>query len=158
MSNAVSTEEKLIIFELKGKEYAISVHQVMSIEKNMHITRIPNIAPFVKGVINLRGVVTPIIDLRLRFNLEEVPYTDSTRIIIVMLDDMEVGIIVDSANDVVDVETSKYEPAPETIGGNEVDYIKGVVKLENRLLILVDLEKVFDRNVLKNYTLNKNEE
>ena len=158
MSDAVSTEEKLIIFELKGKEYAISVHQVMSIEKNMHITRIPNIAPFVKGVINLRGVVTPIIDLRLRFNLDEIEYTDTTRIIIIMLEDMEVGIIVDSANDVVDVDTSKYEAAPETIGGNEVDYIKGVVKVDKRLLILVDLEKVFDRNLLKNYTKNKSED
>ncbi|KAB7668659.1 chemotaxis protein CheW [Bacillus sp. B1-b2] len=158
MSEAVSTDEKLIIFELKGKEYAISVHQVMSIEKKMHITRIPNIAPFVKGVINLRGVVTPIIDLRLRFDLEEIKYTDSTRIIIIMLEDMEVGIIVDSANDVVDVDTSKYEAAPETIGGNEVDYIKGVVKLDKRLLILVDLEKVFDRNVLKNFMKNKSDE
>lgn len=158
MTEAVSTDEKLIIFELKGKEYAISVHQVMSIEKKMHITRIPNIAPFVKGVINLRGVVTPIIDLRLRFDLDEIKYTESTRIIIIMLDDMEVGIIVDSANDVVDVDTSKYEAAPETIGGNEVDYIKGVVKLDKRLLILVDLEKVFDRNVLKNFTKTKSDD
>lgn len=158
MSDVVSTEEKLIIFELKGKEYAISVNEVMSIEKNMHITRIPNIAPFVKGVINLRGVVTPIIDLRLRFNLEEIPYTDSTRIIIIMIEDMEVGIIVDSANDVVDVNTSLYEPAPETINGDEVDYIKGVVKLDKRLLIIVDLEKVFDRNILRTYSNAKSDE
>ena len=75
-----------------------------------------------------------------------------------MIEDMEVGIIVDSANDVVDVNTSLYEPAPETINGDEVDYIKGVVKLDKRLLILVDLEKVFDRNILRTYSNAKSDE
>ncbi|WP_445488218.1 chemotaxis protein CheW [Niallia sp. 03133] len=151
MVESVSTEVKLIIFELKGKEYAIPVNQVRSIEKIMHITRIPNIAPFVKGVINLRGVVTPLIDLRKRFDLEEKEYTERTRIIIVALADIELGVIVDAANDVVDVDTTHFEPSPEVVGGAEIDYISGVVKLEKRLLILVDLEKVFDREELKNY-------
>ncbi|MGP7817483.1 chemotaxis protein CheW [Niallia sp. 01092] len=152
MVESVSTEVKLIIFELKGKEYAIPVNQVRSIEKIMHITRIPNIAPFVKGVINLRGVVTPLIDLRKRFDLEEKEYTERTRIIIIALADIEVGVIVDNANDVVDVDTATFEPAPEVVGGTEVDYISGVVKLDKRLLILVNLEKVFDREELKKYT------
>ncbi|MFT8321474.1 MAG: chemotaxis protein CheW [Bacillus sp. (in: firmicutes)] len=152
MGESVSTDIKLIIFELKGKEYAIPVNQVRSIEKMMHITRIPNITPFVKGVINLRGVVTPLIDLRKRFGLEEIKYTERTRIIIIALADIEVGVIVDAANDVVDVNTSEFEPAPEVVGGVEVDYISGVVKLEKRLLILVNVEKVFDREELKNYT------
>lgn len=151
MVESVATDVKLIIFELKEKEYAIPVHQVRSIEKMMHITRIPNVAPFVKGVINLRGVVTPIIDLRLRFGLDEIEYSDRTRIIIITLNDMDVGLIVDSANDVVDVPADTFEPSPEAAFGTEVDYINGVVKLEKRLLILVNLEKVFDREVLKNY-------
>ncbi|PKG24918.1 chemotaxis protein CheW [Niallia nealsonii] len=151
MAESVATDIKLIIFELKGKEYAIPVHQVRSIEKMMHITRIPNIAPFVKGVINLRGVVTPIIDLRLRFALDELEYSDRTRIIIITLNDMDVGLIVDGANDVVDVYEDTFEPSPEAAFGTEVDYINGVVKLEKRLLILVNLEKVFDREVLKTY-------
>ncbi len=151
MVESVSTEVKLIIFELKGKEYAIPVHDVRSIEKIMHITRIPNIAPFVKGVINLRGVVTPIIDLRRRFDLDELEHTDQTRIIIIAIEDMEVGLIVDAANDVVDVNSDDYEPAPEVVGGKEVDYISGVVKVDKRLLILVNLERVFDREEFKKY-------
>jgi len=151
MLESVAADTKLIIFELKGKEYAIPVHQVRSIEKMMHITRIPNIAPFVKGVINLRGVVTPIIDLRLRFGLDELEYSDRSRIIIITLNDMDVGLVVDAANDVVDVSEDVFEPSPEAAFGTEVDYINGVAKLEKRLLILVNLEKVFDREVLKNY-------
>lgn len=150
--DSVSTDVKLIIFELKEKEYAVPVYHVRSIEKMMHVTRIPNIAPFVKGVINLRGVVTPIIDLRKRFGLDEIEYTEHTRIIIISLDEMDVGVIVDAANDVVDVNKDKFEPAPEVVGNKEEEYISGVVKLDKRLLILVDLEKVFDREVLKQHT------
>src|SRR5699024_11874727 len=83
-------------------------------------------AAFVKGVINVRGVVTPIIDLRTRFGLEEAEYSDSTRIIIIHMDEMEVGLIVDSANDVIDIPHDAIEPAPEVVGAVDVDYIKGV--------------------------------
>src|SRR5690606_6771268 len=120
----------------------VSVQQIGSIERIQSITRVPNTEKFVKGVINLRGVVTPIIDLRTRLGIEETEYNDSTRIIIVYLDDMEVGLIVDAANDVIDIPTQTIEPAPEVIGVVNQDYIEGVAKLENRLLILLDLRKI----------------
>ena len=100
--NAVA-DIKLIVFQLSGKEYGIPVYLVHGIERVQHITRVPGTAPFVKGVINLRGVVTPIIDLRKRFEMEEAEYTDSTRVIIVSVEDIEVGLIVDAANDVIDI-------------------------------------------------------
>src|SRR5690625_3778195 len=90
---------KVIVFKLNHEEYAVSVEQVGSIERIQPITRVPQTADFVKGVINLRGVVIPVIDLRIRFGLEEIEHTDTTRIIIFYLDDMEVGLIVDVAND-----------------------------------------------------------
>jgi purine-binding chemotaxis protein CheW len=139
-------EVKVIVFQLQDEEYGIPVHQVRSIEKMQHITRVPRTAPFVKGVINLRGVVTPIIDLRVRFELEEQAYTDSTRIIIVALDHMEVGLIVDAANDVIDIPVSLIEPRPEVVGNVEVEYITGVAKVDKRLIILLNLEKVLTRD------------
>lgn len=144
MTDRLNANFKVIVFQLMDKEYGIPVSQVRSIEKIPHVTRVPGTAPFVKGVINLRGVVTPIIDLRLRFDLEEVPYSDSTRAIIVTLGEKEVGLVVDAANDVIDITPESIEPSPEVVGTEEVDYIKGVIKLERRLLILVDLEKVLD--------------
>lgn len=137
-----SNEIKVIVFQLKDEEFGVDVNQVRSIERMQHITRVPRTFPFVKGVINLRGVVYPIINLRSRFDIEEEEYTDSTRIIIVAVEDMEVGLIVDSANDVIDIPVSSIEPPPEVVGGIEVEYIRGVVKLENRLFILLELEQV----------------
>src|SRR5699024_4411813 len=99
-------------------------------------------ADYVKGIINLRGVVIPVIDLRLCFGMEEASYTESTRIIIIHIDQIEVGLIVDVANDVIDLQEDMIESAPEVVGTVHVDYILGVAKLEKRLLILLDLQKV----------------
>ncbi|WP_163101526.1 chemotaxis protein CheW [Peribacillus alkalitolerans] len=142
MTQTVTAESKVIVFQLNGKEYAIPVSQVRSIEKVQYITRVPRTMRFVKGVINLRGLVTPIIDLRSRFDMEEAPYSESTRIIIVSLTDMDVGLIVDAANDVIDIPINNIEPQPEVVGMVEADFINGVAKIEKRLLILINLEKV----------------
>lgn len=136
------SDMKVIVFQLKQKEYAIPVSQVRGIEKIQHITRVPNTVEYVKGVINLRGVVTPIIDLRARFDLDEESYSDSTRVIIVTLEDSEVGLIVDAANDVIDIPSSNIEPQPEVVGAEESEFITGVAKIDKRLLILIDLGKV----------------
>jgi purine-binding chemotaxis protein CheW len=142
-------EIKVIVFRLRDEEYGVEVNQVRSIERMQKITRVPRTASFVKGVINLRGVVTPIINLRSRFDLEEEVATESTRIIIVALDDMEVGLIVDAANDVIDVPMDAIEPPPEVVGGIEADYLRGVAKLDQRLLILLNLDKVLNADELK---------
>lgn len=140
---------KVIIFSLHNEEYGIPVSQVRSIEKVQHITRVPRTAPFVKGVINLRGVVTPIIDLRTRFGMTESEYTDNTRIIIVATENVEVGLIVDTANDVMDIPVDTIEPPPEIVGSVEVEYLEGVAKLDKRLLILLNLEKVLNPRLVK---------
>lgn len=142
MTDTIAANIKLIVFQLKDKEYAIPVNQVRSIEKVEHITRVPSTEKFVKGVINLRGVITPIIDLRTRFDLEEESFSESTRIIIVGFNDLEVGFIVDLANDVIDIPASSIEPTPEIVGVEEAEYINGVAKVGKRLLILIDLERI----------------
>lgn len=145
MTNAVEQDHiKVIIFQLADKEYAIPVSDVQGIERLMHITRVPKTAKYVKGVINLRGVVTPIIDLRERFSLPISENVDSTRIIIIQLKEMEVGFVVDSANDVIDIPINAIEQQPEVVGALEEDFISGVVKVDNRLLILLHLDKVLN--------------
>ncbi|MGW6297799.1 chemotaxis protein CheW [Peribacillus butanolivorans] len=141
---------KVIVFQIKDKEYAIPVDKVSGIEKLLHITRVPKAVQLVKGVINLRGVITPIIDLRVRFGFEELEYNDSTRIIVVILDDMEVGLIVDSANDVLDIPVDSFEPQPEVVGHSASEYISGVAKIEKRLLVLINLEKALSLEVNEN--------
>nr|WP_251040770.1 chemotaxis protein CheW [Bacillus sp. ISL-45] len=135
---------KVIVFQLNDKEYGVPVSQVKSIEKIMHFTRVPHTNPFVKGVMNLRGVVTPLLDLRVRFGMGEQAYTEGTRVIIVSIDDKEVGLIVDGANDVIDIPTSKIEPPPEVVGLEAEGYIDGVANLDKRLLILIDLHKILE--------------
>ena len=133
---------KVIVFQLNEEEYTIPVHQAGSIEKIMPITRVPGTAPFVKGVINLRGVVTPIIDLCERLGMENTRMTEQTRIITAKIGDLAVGLIVDGANDVLDINQELIEPSSEAIGTEDLEFIQGVVHLEQRLLVLLNLEKV----------------
>ncbi|HJF30490.1 MAG TPA: chemotaxis protein CheW [Sporosarcina psychrophila] len=137
-------EMKAIIFQLLDMEYAISVDIVQSIEKVLSITRVPKTPAYVKGVINLRGIVTPIVDLRERFGLTPKEMDDSTRIIIVTLDEYDVGLIVDSANDVLDIPVDSIEPQPEVVGSIESDFISGVAKVEKHLLVMLNLDKVLE--------------
>ncbi|CQR47677.1 Chemotaxis protein CheW [Paraliobacillus sp. PM-2] len=140
---------KSIVFQLNNEEYALPVSYVGAIETMMPITRVPGVPKYVKGVFNLRGVVTPIIDLRERFGFSSYEVTDSTRIIILQINDIEVGLIVDAAYDVVDIPRNTIEPSPEVIGSVQVDYIHGVAKLKDRLLILLDMEKVLNQVEVK---------
>ncbi|GIO36141.1 MULTISPECIES: chemotaxis protein CheW [Paenibacillus] len=140
-------EMKVIVFKLGTEEYGIEVDRVQTIERMMPITRVPKTFSFVKGVINLRGVVIPVIDLRGRFGLPEAEYTDQTRIIIVVANEMEVGFIVDSANDVIDLDSDSIDSPPDVVGGVKAKYLHGVARIsEERLLVMLNLSEVLNRN------------
>ncbi len=142
----MAEELKVIVFTLANEEYGIEVDKVKTIERMSPITRVPKTPPFVKGVMNLRGVVVPVIDLRGRFGLPETEPTDNSRIIIVAANELEVGFIVDSANDVLDVMSDAIENPPEVVGGVKAKYLSGVAKIgDNRLLILLHLGEVLNR-------------
>ncbi|CAM3357867.1 chemotaxis protein CheW [Marinicrinis lubricantis] len=144
---AEELELKVIVFALGEEEYGVEVDKVQTIERMTPLTRVPKTPDFIKGVINLRGVVVPVIDLRGRFQLPEAEYTDSTRIIIVQVNDIQVGLIVDSANDVIDVSSDKIEAAPEVVGGIRAKYLRGVAKLDNgKLLIMLNLDQVLNKD------------
>lgn len=143
----ISTDiQKLIVFKLENEEFAVSVLNIKSIERVLTITRVPGNPSFVKGVINLRGIITPVIDLRQRFHNKPTEFTEETRIIIINVEEISVGLIVDEANNVIDIDTNLIEPPPDVIGSKVVEYISGVVKVDERLLILLDLQKVLSNS------------
>lgn len=140
-------ELKVIVFALGNEEYGIEVEKVRTIERMSPITRVPKTPPFIKGVINLRGAVIPVIDLRGRFNLSETKPTENSRIIVVAVADIEVGFIVDAANDVIDIDTDHIDSPPEIVGGIKAKYLHGIAKLgEGRLLIMLNLAEVLNKN------------
>ena len=142
--NKVDVENSinLVTFKLGNKEYAIDIMQAKEIIKMEKITLIPNAPDYVEGVINLRGNIIPIVDLKKRFNLEENDGEKNTGIIIVKIDDVDMGIIIDAISKVVSIATSNIQPPPPMLSGIGQKYIKGVAKLEDKLLVVLDLEKL----------------
>lgn len=135
---------KYIVFLLGNQQYGAAVDQVRSIERLQVVTEIPGMPSFVKGIINLRGVVTPIVDLKERFNIVSENYNDEAKIVIVKVNNFQVGLFVDSATDVLDLDTTLIDPVPQVPGDVDVTFLKGVAKLEKGLLILLDLERVLN--------------
>jgi purine-binding chemotaxis protein CheW len=133
---------QLVSFKIGAEEFGVDILKVQEINKMTSITKVPNAPDFVEGVINLRGRVIPIIDLRTRLGLEKIEHTKDTRIIVVELDGKTVGFIVDAVNEVLRIPAGITEKPPELVAGIESDYITAVGKLEDRLLILLDLDKV----------------
>ncbi|MEI0581323.1 chemotaxis protein CheW [Brachyspira pilosicoli] len=142
--NKVDVENSinLVTFRLGNNEYAIDIMQAKEIIKMEKITLIPNAPNYVEGVINLRGNIIPIVDLKKRFNLEENEGEKNTGIIIVKIDDVDMGIIIDAISKVVSISNSNIQPPPPMLSGIGQKYIKGVAKLEDKLLVVLDLEKL----------------
>lgn len=138
----ISDEVQLVAFTLGREEYGISILQVQEIKKLTDITRVPHTPDYIKGVMNLRGSVLPVFDLKKRLNLAEQPYTDDTRIIIVKVDEISVGMIVDTVSEVMPIARDHIEIPQSSVGGVAQQYLSGVGKLENRLVSLLDLEAI----------------
>lgn len=134
---------KTIIFKLDQQEFGANIAQIRSIERLEEIVPVPQTSEFIKGIINLRGSVTPIIDLRTRLGLEQTKTDDQTRILIANVRDVQVGFIVDEATDVLDIDPEKIDEAPELVQHIDYRYLKGVAKIEDRgMILLLDLDQV----------------
>jgi len=133
---------QLVSFNIGEEEYGIDILKVQEIIRIMDITKVPNTPDFVEGVINLRGRVIPIIDLRVKLGMERIGHDKSTRIIVVEISNKTVGFIVDAVSEVLRIPKNITEAPPEIVAGVNSDYITAVGKLEDRLLILLDLEKI----------------
>jgi purine-binding chemotaxis protein CheW len=137
---------QLVSFNIGSEEFGVDILKVQEINRMVEITRVPQAPHFVEGVINLRGKVIPIVDLRKRFNLEVKEYDRNTRIVVVDISGNIMGMIVDSVSEVLRLPSNTLEPPPEIVASINSEYIKGVAKLEDRLLIFLDLSKVIDIN------------
>ncbi|WP_432665032.1 chemotaxis protein CheW [Wukongibacter baidiensis] len=141
--------QEYVLFKLENEYYGIDIHNVETIEKVMPITRVPYTRNFIKGVINLRGNVVPVIDLRKRFKLAPKEYDDNSRIIIVKLEEVTVGMIVDSSSEVIQLGDDDIDDAPALKGSNEESYVKCIGKKNNRIIMIIDLYKVLDINEIE---------
>ena len=135
-------EHQLVVFELANEFYGIDIAVVESIIKMQGITQLPQSPTYVKGVTNLRGSVLPVIDLRSRFVLEAKEDTRQTRIIVVTMGSIKVGMVVDGVSEVLRVSDQLIEPLPAMVNTVNSAFLKGIVRLENRLIILLELSKV----------------
>jgi purine-binding chemotaxis protein CheW len=135
-------ERQLVIFSLEKEHYGIHIADVESIIKMLPITRMPHSPQFVEGVINLRGAVLPVVDLRKRFGLSTSEPDRQTRIIVVTLSGLKVGIVVDSVAEVLTVSESDIETTPAMVTTADSTFLTGIAKINDQLIIMLDLKKV----------------
>lgn len=137
-------DNKYVVFKLEKEYYGIPISKVISIEKMEESTRIPNAPSHVKGVINLRGEVISLIDLRLKLNLKPKEINNNTRIIIVSDDEVLAGLIVDSSSEVIEIDKEVIDNTPVSADNEYLSYVYGIGKLTDRLIILLELSQILE--------------
>ncbi|MEW6447573.1 MAG: chemotaxis protein CheW [Bacillota bacterium] len=139
---AAGKEEQVVVFRLDDQTYGLDIAAVSEIIRMEKITHVPRAPEFVEGVINLRGRIIPVIDLRKRFGLANAEYTRQSRIIIVEIAAVTVGMIVDAVLEVLRIPVDSIEPPPAMVDGVDVAYLRGIALWEGRMIILLDLDKI----------------
>ena len=139
-----TTGQEYLVFTLATQEYGIDILKVQEIRgyDSQTVTRIANVPHFVKGVTNLRGVIVPIVDMRIKFNLENVEYNQQTVVVILNLKSRVVGVVVDGVSDVLMLQKSQVSAAPQFGTAFSTEYLTGIGTVGERMLILVDIEKL----------------
>lgn len=152
-NNILMVERQLVLFDLGGEVYGVDIASVHEIIRMQPITKVPKAPFFVEGVINLRGKVIPVVDMRRRFGLESVDHTKDSRIVVVDVHSVTIGIIVDAVTEVLRIPADSVELPSDTITGNtDSDYLMGMAKLENKMVILLDLNRVLPEEDLISIT------
>ncbi len=140
--NEDTQKDKYLTFHLAGEDYGIEICYVIEIIGIQSITDVPDMPSFIRGVINLRGKVIPVMDVRARFGLPARDYDERTCIIVIDVDSTEVGLVVDEVSEVADIPESQVEPAPRTSRNTESSFIQGMGKMNNKVKILLDAHKL----------------
>jgi len=134
--------QQFLTFKLAGEEYGVGILTVQEIRGWSQVTKVPHTPVWLLGVINLRGVVVPIIDLRLKFNFTNAEYTETTVVIILTVGNRVVGVVVDGVSDVITLGPAQIKPAPSLGAGSDTSHIIGFGTLDERMRILMDVEKL----------------
>jgi purine-binding chemotaxis protein CheW len=142
-TNAVHKEKQLVVFALAKEAYGVDISTVHEIIRMQAITKVPRAPDFVEGVINLRGKVIPVVDMRKRLGLTVSQQTKNSRIVVVDINNQEVGMVVDAVTEVLRTPAESIEPPSAIITTVDSTYLLGIAKLEDRLIILLDLEQIF---------------
>ncbi|AIS52298.1 chemotaxis protein CheW [Thermoanaerobacter kivui] len=133
---------QIVVFKLNNEDFCVDINQVIEIIRLQTIIKVPDAPSFVEGITNLRGTVIPIVDLKKRFNLPLSEKNDNNRIIVVNVTNKPVGFIVDSVTEVLHVDESSIQEAPDIIKGIGKEYIRSIINIQDRLIINLDLHKV----------------
>ncbi|MBE7412921.1 MAG: chemotaxis protein CheW [Leptospiraceae bacterium] len=141
---------KLLSFLLDGREYGIRILEAREVVEIQNIDPVPRTPSFMRGVINLRGKIVPIVDMRRKFNLEHKETDKDNCIIVVDLNGMLTGIIVDQLVGVISIDAEKYEPSPQLGKNIRSDYISGMIKLDERVIIILEIEKILSNDEIDN--------
>lgn len=136
---------QLVTFTLGNEEYAVDILKVQEINRMKEITRVPNSPPYVEGVINLRGKVIPVVNLRKKFGLSDRENDEQSRIMIMDIQGITMGLVVDSVSEVLRVPSGIVEPTPPMASNISTEFIKGIAKLEDRLIILLDMDRLLGK-------------
>ncbi|MBL1261614.1 MAG: purine-binding chemotaxis protein CheW [Thiotrichaceae bacterium] len=145
--------DQYLTFILAGEEYGVDILRVQEIKGWDSVTPIPNTPDYIKGVINLRGTIVPIIDLRHRFSLDEIPYGATTVVIVLKVEsengNRTMGIVVDAVSDVYNVSEDEMKPPPD-FGTISIDYVKGLATLEEKMVIVLEIDKLLNSGIMDN--------
>lgn len=136
------SEKQFVIFTIDKEEFGLDIANISSIERMLEIFKIPNAPDYIEGLANLRGKVYTIFNLRKRFNLPCPEFDENTKIIIANTSASEIGVIVDEVREIVKLEESAFEPAPKVLSNLKDKFLSGTAKLDDRLILMLDLEKV----------------
>ena len=139
-----SEERQLVVFDLGGEAYGVEINEVREIIRIQEVTATPQSPWFVEGVINLRGKVIPVVDLRKRFGLEIRDETKDTRIVVVDIENTDIGMIVDAVTEVMRIPMSDVEPPSSVVSSRDSDYLMGIAKTQDKMIILLDLQQVLN--------------
>lgn len=150
----ITVDQKLLTFSLGGEGYGISILKVKEIIGMLDITQVPRTPDFIKGVINLRGKIIPVMDLRIKFGMEEKPYNERTCIIVIEVNiqgnDRLLGVVVDTVSEVINITSDEIEPPPQYSSKLDHNLIAGMGKVKDRVIIILDIDEVvFCDDVIK---------
>lgn len=140
----VNRDIQVVAFKLGKEEYAVDILHVQEINRLLNITRVPRTERYIEGVVNLRGNIVPIINLHTKYSIQSAGEEEDKRIIVFHIDDLKVGIIVDEVSEVINIKAKDIEETGRVYESTSSEHIKGVAKVDDRLMILLDLNKIFD--------------